>query len=433
MILAINCSSSELNSIMYIIRSIMNLIMIIAPILAIISFSVLLTKKVINPDDKKIISKIKNAFHALLIIFFIPAIVTCLMYALGDNTEISSCYLSAKSPKYSSEFIPTEEEEVKESVVIVNDDKYEKGNIHQLDFSCKSNYIKAQFSCDTIHIVEHHYKDFNYYTKDKVISSYGGFDKWIDSLGGYFKEYYMKDVKEVTRAAEFQKISEYVFGLMYIHGFDYYNSNTLDEYDEETHYCKWGGGCFLLKDLAAAKKEAEENHTEINFKFPQGTDDAFYPGDMIYGDHGYMNSKNFDQAISGKLMTTNCNTSVDMVYYKAKILGTSKRPYGSANVAAQAKDKNNKIITDFKNLQIGDILHFYNQKVDPGKPSTWKGWKHVAYVGEINYKTGVITAYDGGSYFMNNRNHKWTFNRNKTTSSLAGYEGWSAIRVIDLK
>ena len=429
MILAIECKSVEMNNILYIVRSIMNIIMIVAPILAIIFLAILLTKKVMDPDEKKLTNKIKNLLNALVILFFIPTIVNITMYMLGNKTDFSSCYTTAQKVSQSTSYIPVEDDQGK--VNIVENKEYESGYVHQLDFSCKSNHINAQFSCDTIHIVEHHFQDFNYYTKDQVVASYGGFDKWIDSLGGFFKEYYKKDVPTPTKAYEFQKISEYVFGLMYIHGFDYFNGQDLEHFDDGTHYCKWGGSCFYLKDLAAAKEEAARTNKPLNFKWPVGSKDAFYPGDMIY-DHGYMNGKNFDAGISGKLMNTNCNNSVDMVYYKAHILGTKERPYSSASFKTMGKDPKNKIITDFKDVQIGDILHFYRSPVDPANPDTWTNWGHVAYVGEINYQTGVITAYDGGSYFMVNKNHKWTFNRNKTTSSLGGFEGWSIVRVIDL-
>ncbi len=425
------CNSIEINNIMYVVRNILTTIMIIAPILAIISLAILFTKKVMNPDEKGSTNKIKNVFNALVILFFIPTIVNVAMYMLGENTSISSCYTTAQKPGTSNTYQPINPDDDK--INIINDDPYEEGYIHQLDFSCTSKHINAQFSCDTIKIVEHHYQDFNYYTKDSVMAKYGGFDKYIASLGGFFEEYYMKDTQKPEKAYDFQKISEYVFGLIYIHGFDYYNGSTMDKFNDDTKYCKWGGSCIKLKDIAAAKEEARKNNTEIKIKYPEGSSDAFYPGDMIYGNNGYMSGSHFDREISKMNMTTNCNNTVDMVYYKAKILGTSERPYSSADYKKQASDKKNKIITKFEDVQIGDILHFYDHAVDPANPSTWSGWKHVAYVGEINYQTGVITAYDGGSYLTSNRNHKWTFNRNQTSSTLHGYPGWSIIRVIDLK
>ena len=429
MILEIQCNSIEMNNLFYVMKNIIQLIMIIAPILAIISLSILITKKIMKPDDEKIIKKIKTVFNALVIIFFIPTIMNVTMYILGNKTAFSSCYVTSQKIDSNSTYIPVEENN---KTKIIKEETYEEGYVHQLNFTCKSNYV-AQFSCDTIHIVEHHYLDFNYYTKESVVAQYGGFDKWVESLGGYFKEFYNEELKTPETAYDFQRISEYVFGLMYIHGFDYYNGSTMEKFDEETKYCKWGGTCIKLKDIAEAKKEAEEKNEEIKIEYPKGTQDAFYPGEMIYGDHGYMNGKNFDKGIAGYNMTTNCNNSVDMVYYKANILGTSERPYSSADYSAQVKDKNNKIVTDFKDVQIGDLIHFFDHSVDPGNPSTWSGWKHIAYVGEINYETGEITAYDGGSYFTSNRNHKWTFNRNNTTSSLHGFKGWAIIHIIDLR
>ena len=430
MILEIQCSSVEMNSIMYIVKSIMTTLMIIAPILAIISLSILLVRKVMKPDEEKSTKKIKNVFLALAILFFIPTIMNVLMYVLGDSTDISSCYTTAQKIDPNSNYIPIEDEK---NNAIVNADDFYDGYPHQLDFSCKSKEIQANFSCETIYIVERHYKEFNYYTKQQVIAGYGGFDNWIKALRGYFEEYYMKDPKEETKAKDFQKIYEYVFGLMYIHGFDYYNGTTMDNFDDGTKYCKWGGKCIYLKDIAEAKRIAAEKGEEPKIDYPVGSEDAFYPGTMIYGDNGSMNGKRFDQGISGMNMTTNCNNSVDMVYYKAKILGTKERPYSSADYMAQARDSKNKIVTSFSDAQIGDIIHFFEVPVDPGNPSTWQGWGHVAYIGEIDYEKGIITAYDGGSYFTSNRNHKWTFSRNNTTSSLFGFEGWAIIHLVDLK
>lgn len=436
LLLDIKCSSVELNSIMYIVKNILLAITIIAPILMIIMFAILLTRMTINPDNKKLMGNLKNMIHALLFIFFIPLIINILMYALGDNTDISRCYTSSTKIDPNATYVAVEEDG---KINIVNQDDYEDAYIHQLDFSCKSNVLKAQFSCETIHIVEHNFLDMNYYTKDQIVGKYGGFDKYINHLGGIFKEYYNKELETPTKAIEFQRISEYVFGLMTIHGFDYYNGSTMDNFDDDTKYCKWGGSCIFLKDIAEAKEEAKRKSEETgetvepDIVYPTGSSDAFYPGQMMYADSGSMNGKKFDQGIAGKNMTTNCNNSVDMVYYKAKILGTKERPYSSADWSAQVKDKNNKVVTDFKDLQIGDILHFFKQEVDSSNPSTWGSWGHVAYVGEIDYKKGIITAYDGGSYFTSNRNHKWTFDRNNTTKSLFGFEGWGAVHLIDLK
>ena len=231
---------------------------------------------------------------------------------------------------------------------------------------------------------------------------------------------------------EFQKVAEYVYGFLYMYGADYFNGNDFVA-NSGAKYCKWGGTCMYYKDL----DEAKRNNKLDEFPFPTGTEDAFYPGGMRYENSGMSDSHHFDRMISNTSspnITTGCNWTADMVYYKAGIFGTGRtKVNSSASAVAMAKAKGNKVITDFKDLKVGDLLQFFTKEVDSSNPDTWGSWGHVAFVGEINYKTGVITAYDGGSYFMMNRNHKWTFNRNKTTKSLFGYPGWGAIRVIDLK
>ena len=71
MILAIQCNSVGINNILYIIKQIMNLIMIVSPILLIISFTILFTQLVMKPEEKKLLSKLRNATLALLFVFFI--------------------------------------------------------------------------------------------------------------------------------------------------------------------------------------------------------------------------------------------------------------------------------------------------------------------------------------------------------------------------
>lgn len=436
MLLVVQCSSVGINNILYIIKNLMNVIMIIAPILAILSFVILFIKLVNNPEEKKLIGKLKNASIALVIIFFIPLFVNVSMSMLGNTTDISSCYNSATKISKDSDYIVINNGRDNKSI-LVEKDEYEESLPKQLDFSCRSNIINANFSCETIHTVEHHIDDFDYSNFNSVINSYGGFENYTKSIGGIFADYYGKKIN-VTKVYEFQRVSEYVFGYMTMYGFDYYNGGGSRPLSE-VKYCKWGASCISMDEYEKAVAEAEKKSKETGKKvepditIPTASSDAFYPGQYLKIHEGTFPGSSFDKGLSGNNMTTNCSDSVDMVYTKANILGTSKRPYLSSNWSAMVKDSNNKIIADFKDLQVGDILHFFNHSVDSSNPSTWSGWKHVAYVGEIDYANDKVVAYDGGSYFTNNRNHKWSFDRNKTTTSLSGYAGWGAVRVVDLK
>ncbi len=421
MVLAITCEGA-LNNIFYIVKNIMTIIMIVAPILAIISFSVILIKMTMSPEDKKIIKTLSNALKALVIIFFIPMLVTIAMYALGENTDISKCYLKSSKINTNSTYNNSLYKDKKKTKVTYNPNDYEKGDPRQLDFSCKSNILKANFSCETIRIVEKHLNDFNYYTMGSYINGKGGFKNYTKELGGIFEDYYGKKLN-VTKVYEFQRVSEYVFGYMTMYGFDYYNGKQCnkDGHNCTGKWCKWGGGCMHYEDIL------------YNNKLPSaGTSDAFFPGQMLYDSYGLSDKKNFDRMVSGQdhmNMTTNCNWAVDMVFYKAGIFGTGRvKNNSSSNYTAMYKTAK-KVIYKPDDLEVGDILAFFNNPVPEGSgPSSWHGWYHAAYVGETHKDEGYIVIYDGGSQLTNSRSHKWTMKMDGKAN-----KKWVGFRVIELE
>ncbi len=420
MIMAISCEGA-LNNIMYIAKNIINIVMIVAPILGIISFSILLLKMTFSPEDKKIIKNLTNAVKALVIIFFIPMLISLVMYMLGENNDISRCYLSASKVNTNSSYNNGLE---KDKTKISNNPRdYEAGNPRQLDFSCRSSIIKANFSCETIRIVEKHINDLNYYTWNSVMSKYGGFKNYTKSLGGIFEDYYGKQLK-VTKVYEFQRASEYVFGYMTMYGFDYYNGRQCDDngHNCSGKYCKWGGGCMNYEDILYNGKQPAA-----------GSSDAFFPGQMRFDANGLSDKNNFDKMISGRdnlNMTTNCNWSVDMVYYKAGIFGTGRVKTNSSSNYKGLYKNSKKVIYNVKDLEVGDILSFFHSPVREGSsPDSWSGWYHAAYVGETHKdeKDPYVVIYDGGSRLTNNRSHKWTMKLSSTDRS------WVGFRVIELE
>ena len=403
------CESAEMNTILYSIKSVMNLILIIAPILAIISLTIIFFQMMNNPDNNKLIKKLTNAIKALIIVFFIPVIVTVVMNLMGNTYEITSCYNNATKPELYSTYISTTDDDP--SPIIVEPSDYEGGTYKQLDFSCSSKYIKAQFSCDTIHIVERHMNDFNYYTFDNVISSYGGFDKYMKNLGGYFSKYYGNQPK-VTTVYEFQQVAEYVMGMIVMYGFDYFNG-------DDGKYCKWGGSCQTMAKIREGTLPKS------------GSSDAFYPDQLIHSEDGLSDRKNFDKLISNKgdiNMTTCCNWTTDMVYYKAGIFGTGRTAVNSsASYSTMGKAKTNKIITNYEEIKPGDIIQWFESEIDPKNVNTWKNWYHVSFVGEVNKQKRTFTAYETGSYLTSKRTHKKVMSMDKYNKKIA------IIRVIDLK
>ena len=418
MILDVDCQNIMLNNFMYIVKNIMNIILIAAPILLILSLTITLSKMAMDPDAKKNPKKIWNAIKALVIIFFIPLLVSIVMRLLGNDTEISSCYNNAKKPSAMVKYIEDEKEKEKKKKITSDPDSYEKGVAKQLEFNCTSSIVKSKFSCETLKIVEQHLNDFTESNFKSVIASVGGFDNYAKSLEGVFTAFYGAKPK-VTTAYELQRVSEYVYGFMYMYGFDYKNGIKA-----KNKYCKWGGGCEELGKLRSGKT------------IKSSSSDAFLPGTKIHDSDDLSDRKHFDILISDKdeiNMTTNCNWTVDMIFYKAGIFGTGRTNVNSSSGFKKMARKN-KLITDFKDFRPGDLIHFFDEEVDPTNPNTWtkEHWKHVAFVGEVDLEKHTATIYEGGSYFIRGRNFKRVINTDKTTKNLAGYQGWGAVRVIEL-
>ncbi len=403
------CHSAALNSFMYMTKNILNAIIIIAPILAIISLTILFIKMMSDPDNKKLLKQLENVVKALLIVFFIPFIVNLALNLTGNKTELTKCYKNATKPDLYAKYIKINDDP--SSPITVDPGGYEAGGYGQLDFSCKSKYIKAQFSCETLRIVERHINDFNYYNFKNVISAHGGFDKYMQSLGGVFAKYYGKDVK-VTTVKEFQEVSEYVLGMIVMYGFDYYNG-------DDGKYCKWGGGCQTMSKVRQGKLPRT------------ATSDAFYPEQIIHTQEGLSDSTHFDRLISpsGEInMTTCCNWTTDMVYYKAGIFGTGRTAVNhSASIKKLGSAKTNKIITNYEEIKPGDIVEWFDQAIDPHNVNTWNNWYHVSFVGEVNKNKKTFTTYETGSGLTSSRNHKNVMSMKKK------YKNIAIIRVIDLQ
>ena len=244
------------------------------------------------------------------------------------------------------------------------------------------------------------FTDWNGLSFDRT---YVGFDNYVNNLGGVFKKYYGSNVEGLRCASQLQEVSEYVFGFMYMYGFDYYSGSK---------YCKWGGSC-------------GSSSTKYG--------DAFYPSGMQHTNEGLSDKNHFDKIISGAdeiNMTTNCNWTVDMVYYKAGLFGGNGQPKSSASF--KSLGKNYQVVSKLSDLQVGDIVHFFHKDVDQSNPDTWGEWYHVAFVGEVDHLKGEITFYDGGSYMTNNRNYKWKAKINDNANTLRGSKGWSAVRITNI-
>ena len=91
------CSDPALSFILGIIKRIMIIIQIIAPILLMVFTSIKLIDRVINLKNKKDNKDIINGFVALIILFLVPTFLNVVMYIIGEKTNFSNCWNSASN------------------------------------------------------------------------------------------------------------------------------------------------------------------------------------------------------------------------------------------------------------------------------------------------------------------------------------------------
>lgn len=146
MILDINnyCNTQAMASIILILKNIFNIIMIIAPILAIISLTFKISKIVLNPDEKKEFKKINNSILALILVFLVPVIVNAFMLLLDDSTDISLCWNSVNKTNLNSSSYVDPHNNKKNSILPSSDD-YEKGNERTNTTLDKNKNMKIAF------------------------------------------------------------------------------------------------------------------------------------------------------------------------------------------------------------------------------------------------------------------------------------------------
>ena len=379
-----------------VLKNALKIIQIIGPVLAILSLIITLYK-IVKSKDIDSISKNKkgivNSLIALVALFLIPAFVSLVMGLIGERTSFTSCwsaideYEISLSTNYIGNTIVDENKDgIDDNTgkniqkVYIEPGDYERGSTGiNPNAVCPNNNFKvsgmdATFTSQTASIISDHKDDLNVNNFYDVINNKydGDFKNYVNELGGVFSKYYGRDV-QVTRASQFREIVEYVYGFIALYGFDY---------DSGEKYCKWGGNCDTWGG-----------------SFKSATSDAFYPGITKYRFESNFPASKFDEAISGKLglnFTTQCGNSAAMVYNKA---GIPKMGINSGEIIYKMSD-----------IQVGDVLYFFDRQVDPYDLSSIKGAKgeHVAFIGEVDKKKGTVTGYDGGSYYMTGRKYKWT-------------------------
>ena len=207
------------------------------------------------------------------------------------------------------------------------------------------------WTSETEKIIKAHQADFNYQNCQEVLKANGGYKSYVKKLGGVFTKWIGKNAN-VKSAVQFQEVSQYVFGLMAIYGFNYNNNETR---------VLWGGG----HPFYTSKNDGNCNWGEI---------------DTLCG---YAN----------KSKTTNCNYGIDSLYYKA---GIAPKAF-DYSYRYKWLARNHKVIHKKKDLRIGDLVHFFHSPIESMDPDKWAGWGHVNCVGEKHGSEVIL--YDTGNRF----------------------------------
>ena len=156
--------------------------MIIVPILALVSLSMTIFDSVINPDNKKNLSKFKNTIIALMIIFFIPVLINLVTLIIGEKTDITSCWNNARRSSLKTKYYDKEEKTSEKTKVYTDTKNYHGKTTTQdiiinnqvsLSNDCPSNYGRTRIGFNNVTIeseskfsidAKQNYESDSYYT-----------------------------------------------------------------------------------------------------------------------------------------------------------------------------------------------------------------------------------------------------------------------------
>ena len=234
-----------------------------------------------------------------------------------------------------------------------------------------------------------------------------GYEAWLKSLGGVFATLAGNSRVGDGDGDAFVDAEKYVYGLMWIAGFEYCAGTA--EYERCTPlksymnpYDGYYGSCSF-------------SHLDI--------------GDETCG-------SNLDQSMVLHKFTTCCNYTTDKVFVKAGLFGTKNEnslPITSCSYTSMIKNYGGQIVTEWGDLHMGDIIEWFDPSTTQGHlddPSAWDGWFHVTFVGEENDEEVVM--YTTGHDFTNSGDFRQVHKRTEKRD-LNNDPGWIGIHLWDLK
>lgn len=124
------CGSSAIANLLSITKTIVNLIQIIGPILALVALTACFIKLMTNPEEKKYKAGLKNSIIALVVLFLIPFLINLTMSLTDESFDLAKCWNNAEKVatlKGESQYVETSDKEHQQ--FIPNEDDYDEAEV----------------------------------------------------------------------------------------------------------------------------------------------------------------------------------------------------------------------------------------------------------------------------------------------------------------
>lgn len=90
------CGNAGIANLLSITKTIVNLIQIVGPILAMVALAICFTKLMTNPDEKKYKAGLKNSLIALGVLFAVPFLINLTMSLTDESFDLAKCWNNAE-------------------------------------------------------------------------------------------------------------------------------------------------------------------------------------------------------------------------------------------------------------------------------------------------------------------------------------------------
>lgn len=120
------CGSSAIANLLSITKTVVNIIQLIGPIVAMVALATCFIKLMTNPDEKKYKAGLKNSLIALVVLFLVPFLINLTMSLTDDSFDLAKCWNNAEAVAEigeDSQYVDTTDES--RQPIVVNPEDYD--------------------------------------------------------------------------------------------------------------------------------------------------------------------------------------------------------------------------------------------------------------------------------------------------------------------